>query len=90
LRNDNLLIFLIFLGKSLKFSILELAGEQRFVSSLAEHLQNLDALIHGDRRADEQRDLGQFNVETEYGQAAVKAIMEAVMGRNNSNCITSC
>jgi hypothetical protein len=82
LRNDNLLIFLIFLGKSLKFSILELAGEQRFVSSLAEHLQNLDALIHGDRRADEQQDLGQLNGETEYDQAAVKAIMEAVMGRN--------
>jgi hypothetical protein len=61
---------------------LELAGEQRFVSSLAEHLQNLDALIHGDRRADEQQDLGQLNGETEYDQAAVKAIMEAVMGRN--------
>ncbi|EFX76862.1 hypothetical protein DAPPUDRAFT_322034 [Daphnia pulex] len=69
--------------KSLKFSISELAaGEQRFVSSIAKRFQNVDALIHGDRRADEQRDLGQFNGETEYDQAAVKAIMEAVMGRN--------
>ncbi|EFX68493.1 hypothetical protein DAPPUDRAFT_114526 [Daphnia pulex] len=57
-------------------------SNQRFVSSLAKRLQNLDALIHGDRRAYEQRDLDQFNVETEYGQAAVKAILEAVMGRN--------
>ncbi|EFX76869.1 hypothetical protein DAPPUDRAFT_106718 [Daphnia pulex] len=87
-KKKNLLKQIEELGKRLPKNTLdqlinELGGpENRFLSSIAKRFQNLDALIHGDRRADKQRDLCQFNVETEYGQAAVKAIMEAVMGRN--------
>ena len=60
--------------------ISDLAGEKRFVSSVAKRLESLGALTHGDRRATETCELSQFNIDTKYGREALEATLEAVMG----------
>ena len=62
------------------FLISELAGERRFASAVAQRLESLGALTHGDRRAAETRDLSHFNVYTKYGRAALNAVVRAVRG----------
>ena len=60
------------------FLISELAGEQRFVSSVAKRLESLGALTQGDRRATESRDLSRFNIDNKYGRAALESVMNAI------------
>lgn len=38
------------------------------------------ALTHGDRRAGELRDLSRYNIDNEYGRAALEAVFKAIMG----------
>jgi hypothetical protein len=57
-----------------------LAGEQRFASSVSKHLSTLAALTQSDRRAIVYRDLAQFDIENNYGRAALASIMKAIMG----------
>lgn len=62
------------------FLISELAGEQRFASTVSKRLESLGALTHGDRRATESRDLSRFNFDNKYGRAALEAVMKSVLG----------
>ncbi|KAA3674887.1 uncharacterized protein DEA37_0003007 [Paragonimus westermani] len=59
------------------FLISDLAGEQRFASTVAKRLESLGALTHGDRRATDTRDLSQFNLDTKLGREALDIIMRA-------------
>ncbi|KAF6777050.1 hypothetical protein AHF37_03606 [Paragonimus kellicotti] len=59
------------------FLISDLAGEQRFASTVAKRLESLGALTHGDRRATDTRDLSQFNLDTKLGREALEIIMRA-------------
>ena len=63
--------------------ISNIAGEQRFASTVAKRLQTLGALTHGDRRAANFRELGQFRIDTKHGLSALNATMNAVMGFPN-------
>ncbi|KAL3856506.1 hypothetical protein ACJMK2_011256 [Sinanodonta woodiana] len=60
------------------FLISELAGEQRFASTVAKRLESLGALTHGDRRATESRDLSRFNFDNKFGRTAVESVMKSV------------
>ncbi|KAJ8312814.1 hypothetical protein KUTeg_010187 [Tegillarca granosa] len=62
------------------FMISELAGEQRFASTVAKRLESLGALTHGDRRATESRDLSRFNFDNKYGRAALENVIKSVLG----------
>ncbi|CAG2256294.1 Protein strawberry notch,Protein strawberry notch homolog 1 [Mytilus edulis] len=62
------------------FLISELAGEQRFASTVAKRLESLGALTHGDRRATESRDLSRFNFDNKYGRTALESVMKSCMG----------
>ncbi|XP_052798983.1 protein strawberry notch homolog 1-like isoform X2 [Mya arenaria] len=62
------------------FLISELAGEQRFASTVAKRLESLGALTHGDRRATESRDLSRFNFDNKYGKLALESVMKTVCG----------
>ncbi|XP_061162410.1 protein strawberry notch homolog 1-like [Saccostrea echinata] len=62
------------------FLISELAGEQRFASTVSKRLESLGALTHGDRRATESRDLSRFNFDNKYGRTALEAVMKSVLG----------
>lgn len=59
------------------FLISNLAGEQRFASTVAKRLESLGALTHGDRRATETRDLSQFNFDTKLGREALDLVLRA-------------
>ncbi|CAH8619980.1 unnamed protein product [Dicrocoelium dendriticum] len=59
------------------FLISDLAGEQRFASTVAKRLESLGALTHGDRRATDSRDLSQFNIDTKLGREALDIIMRS-------------
>ncbi|CAH8532378.1 unnamed protein product [Schistosoma bovis] len=59
------------------FLISNLAGEQRFASTVAKRLESLGALTHGDRRATETRDLSQFNLDTKLGREALELVLRA-------------
>ncbi|CAJ0579156.1 unnamed protein product, partial [Mesorhabditis spiculigera] len=62
------------------FLISELAGEQRFASTVAKRLELLGALTHGDRRATETRDLSKFNLDTKYGRMALDSTLRSITG----------
>ncbi len=66
------------------FLISQLAGEQRFASTVAKRLESLGALTHGDRRATETRDLSQFNLDTRFGRAALDRVMAVMLSRANT------
>ncbi|KAG5446071.1 Protein strawberry notch 1 [Clonorchis sinensis] len=59
------------------FLISDLAGEQRFASTVAKRLESLGALTHGDRRATDTRDLSQFNIDTKLGREALDIVLRA-------------
>ncbi len=59
------------------FLISDLAGEQRFASTVAKRLESLGALTHGDRRATETRDLSRFNIDTKMGREALDIVLKA-------------
>lgn len=59
--------------------ISNLAGERRFASVIAKRLETLGALLHGDRRASESRDLSQFNIDTNYGKDALEKVLMSVV-----------
>ncbi|VDN09853.1 unnamed protein product, partial [Dibothriocephalus latus] len=59
------------------FLISDLAGEQRFASTVAKRLESLGALTHGDRRATETRDLSRFNIDTKLGREALDIVLKA-------------
>nr|BAJ08249.1 strawberry notch homologue 1 [Danio rerio] len=61
------------------FLISELAGEQRFASIVAQRLESLGALTHGDRRATETRDLSRFNFDNKYGRNALEIVMKSIV-----------
>lgn len=61
------------------FLISQLAGEQRFASTVAKRLESLGALTHGDRRATETRDLSRFNIDNKFGRAALETVMKSVL-----------
>lgn len=61
------------------FLISELAGEQRFASTVAKRLESLGALTHGDRRATESRDLSRFNFDNKYGRLALESVMKSCL-----------
>ena len=61
------------------FLISELAGEQRFASTVAKRLESLGALTHGDRRATESRDLSRFNFDNKYGRTALESVMKSCL-----------
>ncbi|CDS43053.1 protein strawberry notch 1 [Echinococcus multilocularis] len=58
------------------FLISDLAGEQRFASTVAKRLESLGALTHGDRRATETRDLSRFNIDTKLGREALDIVLK--------------
>lgn len=58
------------------FLISDLAGEQRFASTVAKRLESLGALTHGDRRATETRDLSRFNIDTKMGREALEIVLK--------------
>lgn len=60
------------------FLISELAGEQRFVATVARRLESLGALTHADRRATKSRDLAEFNIDNKYGRKALAATLHAI------------
>lgn len=60
------------------FLISELAGEQRFVATVARRLESLGALTHADRRATQTRDLSEFNIDNKYGRKALGSVMRAI------------
>lgn len=62
------------------FLISNLGGERRFASIVAKRLESLGALTHGDRRATENRDMSKFNIDNNYGNAAVEHILKALAG----------
>lgn len=54
----------------------DLGGEKRFISAIASRLASLGALTRGERRAGGASEiLGKYNLESEYGQAAVNAVL---------------
>ncbi len=65
------------------FLISDLAGEQRFVATVARRLESLGALTHADRRATQTRDLSEFNIDNKYGRKALKAVMHAIAKLEN-------
>lgn len=77
---DIFQISLTFLSIAPEYIILisDIAGEQRFASTVAKRLESLPkfssllALTHGDRRATESNDLIQFNIDNKYGQVALQ------------------
>ncbi|XP_069134859.1 protein strawberry notch homolog 1-like isoform X2 [Argopecten irradians] len=62
------------------FLISELAGEQRFASTVAKRLESLGALTHGDRRATESRDLSRFNIDNKYGRVSLENVLKSSLG----------
>lgn len=60
------------------FLISDLAGEQRFVATVARRLESLGALTHADRRATQTRDLSEFNIDNKYGRKALATTMHAI------------
>ena len=55
-----------------------LGGERRFTAAVARRLQSLGALTKGDRRAATGADLKEFNFDTPYGQAGLKAMYSSI------------
>ena len=53
-------------------------GERRFASTVAKRLQALGALTSGDRRAADASDLSAFDVDTEWGLAAMRKVVQDV------------
>lgn len=60
------------------FLISDLAGEQRFVATVAKRLESLGALTHADRRATQTRDLSEFNIDNKYGRKALASVIHAI------------
>lgn len=60
------------------FLISDLAGEQRFVATVARRLESLGALTHADRRATKSRDLAEFNIDNKLGRKALAATLHAI------------
>lgn len=60
------------------FVLSELAGEQRFLATVAKRLESLSALTRGDRRAVQALDLTAFNIDTQYGRRALGLTLEAI------------
>ena len=59
-------------------------GEKRFASAIARKLESLGALTQGDRRATHSQmgmGLQSFNLETTYGEAALKELMDVLRGQ---------
>ncbi|KAJ6650177.1 Protein strawberry notch like 1, partial [Pseudolycoriella hygida] len=65
------------------FLISDLAGEQRFVATVARRLESLGALTHADRRAAQTRDLSQFNIDNKYGRKALSSTIRAIRKLEN-------
>lgn len=65
------------------FLISDLAGEQRFVATVARRLESLGALTHADRRATQTRDLSEFNIDNKYGRKALASTMHAIRKLEN-------
>lgn len=65
------------------FLISDLAGEQRFVATVARRLESLGALTHADRRATQTRDLSEFNIDNKYGRKALASTMHAISKLEN-------
>ncbi|XP_044763313.1 protein strawberry notch-like isoform X2 [Coccinella septempunctata] len=65
------------------FLITNLAGERRFASTVAKRLESLGALTHGDRRAADNRDLSQFNIDNKYGKNALETVMKSILSRES-------
>lgn len=65
------------------FLISELAGEQRFVATVARRLESLGALTHADRRATQTRDLSEFNIDNRYGRKALASTLHAIIKSEN-------
>lgn len=65
------------------FLISELAGEQRFVATVARRLESLGALTHADRRATQTRDLSEFNIDNRYGRKALASTLHAIVKSEN-------
>ncbi|KAK9499331.1 hypothetical protein O3M35_002384 [Rhynocoris fuscipes] len=61
--------------------ISELGGERRFASVVAKRLESLGALTQGDRRATEARDLSKYNIDNNYGRAAVELTLKSIIGQ---------
>lgn len=60
------------------FLISDLAGEQRFVATVARRLESLGALTHADRRATQTQNLSEFNIDNKYGRKALKLMLNAI------------
>lgn len=64
---------------SKKFYIVELCF--RFASTVAKRLESLGALTHGDRRASNNKDLSQFNIDNKYGKAALDKVLKVILSK---------
>lgn len=55
-----------------------MAGEQRFVATVARRLESLGALTHADRRATQTRDLSEFHIDNKHGRKALASTIHAI------------
>lgn len=66
----------------------DMGGEKRFISAIASRLASLGALTRGERRAGGASEiLAKYNLESEYGQAAVDAFLSQLS--TNASQITA-
>ncbi len=68
-------------GPSYRLLHINLGGEKRFAAAVAKRLQALGALTKGDRRAADGSSLKEGNLDSKYGNTALRGMLEFVRDR---------
>lgn len=69
-----------------KLLSVNVGADKRFSSSIARRLEQLGALSRGDRASSGAGDIAKYNFETNYGKAAVKAVVDE-MNRSDAETL---